>query len=141
MKFYVSLLILFLFVSCSKNQPPDTAADEQKKAKNKEIALKNEVTELTRLAQKLEQQGRAMEMFRERAGEANNDRECLIALEDGQKQLKDFEARVKVLPENYNAKLSPISVELNQCISCEKKAMEDCKKARAFINQAIKEIY
>ena len=127
-------------MSCSGKPQVNNVADENKKAKNKEIALKNEVTELTRVAQKLDQQGRGMEMFRQ-AGNAANDRECNAAMEDGQKQLKDFEERIGKLPDNYRAQLTPIIADLNDCVSCSKKAMDGCRKARASINQAIKGIF
>ena len=134
------MLTIFLFVSCSGNPPPNNDVDENRKAKNKQTAIKNEITEITRTAQKLEQQGRGMEMFRQ-AGNAENMRECNIAMEDGQKQIKDLEARIKNLPDSYNAQLSSIINDLNECVSCLKKAMPSCVKARASINKAIAEIY
>ncbi len=134
------LLIAVFFAACSGDSAANTAATENKRAKNKEIAAKNEVTEITRAFQKLEQKGRDMEMFR-RANNAANDRECSAAAESAQKQTIDLEARIKNLPENYNVRLLPIINDLNECASCSNNAAESCKNARASINQVIKEIF
>ena len=143
MKLYTSILFAaFLFTSCSDKPQANksgaaTIADTEK---NKQIALKNEVTEITRLAQKIEQQGRAMDAYRAMPG-ADGARQCASVMDDQRKQTADLEARIKKLPENYNVRLMPIIGELNDCVSCAKQATDGCKKARASINQAIKEIY
>jgi len=140
MKLCILLFITVLFAACSGKPQANNAPDENKRARNKEIALKNEVTEITRAFQKLEQQGRGMEIFRQ-ANDAANDRECGIAMEDGRKQAVDLETRIKNLPENYHARLLPIIGDATACASCSDKAMDICKKARASINQVIKELY
>lgn len=140
MKLCISLLIAVFFVACSGKPQAKNTADENKRAKNKEIAAKNEVAEITRTFQKLEQQGRGMEIFRQ-ANNAANDRECGAAMEDAQKQIIGLEARMKNLPESYNVRLLPIVGDLTECASCVDKAMNSCRKARASINQAIKEMY
>ena len=137
---YFAIFSIFLFLSCSADKPASNVADENKKAKNKETAIKNEATEITRAAQKLEQKGRAMEMFRQ-AKNAENMRECNIAMEDAQKQTKDLDDRIKKLPESFNIKLAPIIADLNECVSCSDKAKASCVNARASINKAIKEIF
>jgi len=126
-------------MACS-SKPAVNAVDENKKARNKQIAVTNEVKQLTTLAQKLEKQGRGMEIYRQ-AGNAENERECNFSMEDGQKQIKDFEARVNNLPDNFKTQLVLLTADLNACVACEKKALESCIKARASINQAIKEIF
>jgi division protein CdvB (Snf7/Vps24/ESCRT-III family) len=143
MKLCISILFAaFLFVSCAvqpqANKPG--AANVANTEKNRQIALKNEVTEITRIAQKIEQQGRAMDSYRALPG-ADGARQCAAVMDDLRKQTADLEARIKNLPENYNARLAPIIGELNDCVACAKQAIEACKKARASINQAIKEIY
>lgn len=140
MKLCILLFTSFLLTACAAKQPAVNAADESRKAKNKQVAVINEVTQLTTLAQKLEKQGRGMEIYRQ-ANNAENWRECRIAMEDGQKQIQDFEARVNLVPDNYKTQLLPLKNDLDGCVSCEKKALESCVKARAAINQAIKEIY
>ena len=140
MPLYILLLIVALFVACSGKPQVNNAVDENRRAKNKEIAAKNEVTEITRAFQKLEQQGRGMEIFRQ-ASNAANDRECSVAMEDAQKQTTDLEARIKNLPESYHVRFISIVSDVNACASCSDKAMDSCKKARASINQAIKELY
>jgi hypothetical protein len=137
---YILLLVVALCVGCSGKPQMNNVADENRRAKNREIAAKNEVTEITRLFQKLEQHGRGMEIFRQ-ANDAANDRECGVAMEDAQKQTTDLEARIKNLPENYHARFTPIVSDVTACASCSDKAMDSCKKARAAINQAIKELY
>lgn len=143
MKLYISILFTaFLFTSCV-NQPQANkpgAATIANTEKNKQTAAKNEVTELTRIAQKIEQHGRAMDTYRAMPG-ADGARQCASVMDDERKQIANLEARVKNLPENYNARLMPIIGELNECVSCANKAIESCKKARASINQAIEEIY
>ena len=143
MKLCISILLAtFLFVSCAvqpqANKPG--AANVANTEKNRQIALKNEVTEITRFAQKIEQQGRAMDPYRAMPG-ADGTRQCAAVMDDQLKQTESLAARIKNLPENYNARLTPIIGELNECVSCAKQAFEGCKKARASINQAIKEIY
>lgn len=140
MKPYILLLTASLFASCSGSKQANNAADENKKARNKEVAVKNEVTELTRLAQKLEQQGRGMDLLR-KVKNPQSQSECAAQMEDAQKQLKDFEARVNNLPDNYKAQLTSITDDLNECIICSKTSTESCVKARASINKTIKEIY
>ena len=81
-----------------------------------------------------------MEIFRQ-ANNAANDRECGVAMEDAQKQTTDLEARIKNLPESYHARLLPLIGDVAACASCADKAMDDCKKARASVNQLIKELY
>ncbi len=143
MKLCISLLFTaFLFVSCAVQPRADKpgAASLANTEKNRQIALKNEVTEITRVAQEIEQQGRAMDSYRALPG-AEGARQCAAVMDDQRKQTANLEARVKNLPENYNARLMPIIGELNDCVSCAKQAIEGCKKARASINQAIEEIY
>lgn len=136
----VALFFVFLSAACSLESQANKKVDEEKKARNKQIALKNEAVEITRLAQKIEQQGRAMELFRQ-AGSAENMRECSTASINAQKQVADLDARVKALPEVYFNRLMPIIADLNECVSCSNKAMPSCIKARALTNEAIKEIF
>jgi hypothetical protein len=140
MKARILILTIFLFISCAKKPPVDSAANERIREKNKEVAAKNAVTEITRLAQKLEQNGRDMQSYREASG-AESDRQCNLILEERRKDLIDLETRINKLPENYKSKWTPILNELNECVSCAKKGLGDCKRARASINQAIKELY
>ena len=140
MKLCILLLIVIFIAACSDKPQANNAADENRRARNKETAAKNEVTEITRHLQKLEQKGRGMEIFRQ-ANNAANDRECGIAMEEAQKQSADLETRIKNLPENFQLKLLPIIGDAAACASCADAAMDSCKKARASVNQAIKEIY
>ena len=140
MKLYVLILALFFYVSCAPKPPVDSAANERTREKNKQVALKNEVTELTRLAQKIEQHGRDMQPYREASG-AESMRQCNQIIEERRKDILDLETRINNLPESHKNKWLPIIAELNECVSCARKGLDDCKKARASINQAIKELY
>ncbi len=140
MKLYVLVLTIFFFISCSDNRQANNALNENIKVKNKEIAAANEVSSITREAQKLEKQGRDMEIFRQRDN-PENVRECNAAMEERQKETKDLEARIKNLPENYNNLLMPLLADLNECVSCSKKAKDSCVKSRASINEVIKKFY
>ncbi len=140
MKFYVFFPALLLFISCSNTPPADNGSAENIKAKNKETAQKNEVNTLTREFQILEKQGRAMDLVR-RQNNAANDRECNASMEAAQEKIKGFEIRIAVLPDIYKNQLLPIITDLNQCVSCDKTASESCVKARASINQAIKDLF
>lgn len=143
-KLFVFLSAIFLFSSCaavsnqpqSKKAPPDPALIE----KNKEIALRNEVTLVTQEAQKLEQQGRDMEAIRQ-APDAESKRQCNVATEYRQQQVKDLDNKVKSFPNPFNATLTPIISDLNVCVSCSKTALPSCIKTRAALNSAIGEIY
>ena len=141
MKISLLLLTIFIFVSCSPEKPRQS--DEEReiiKARNEEIALKNEVSAITLDAQKLEKKGRGMEIFRQ-AKNAENDRECQSAMEEAQKESKDLDARIAKMPDQYKKSFAPIFPDLTECVSCSKTAMESCVKARASINKAIKELY
>ena len=140
MKLAIVFLAAIVFAACSQKQQVNDSVNENKKAMRQQIAVKNEATEITRSLQKLEQQGRAMEMFR-RVKTNESRRECVTAMEDGQKQTVDLDGRIKNLPDNYKAPLAPIINDLNECLSCSDKALTACVNARAAVNQAIKEIY
>ena len=142
MKVYILILSFIFFASCAVKPPIDNAVNENVREKNKETAVKNEVTKITRLAQTIEQQGRDLQSYRE-AFDAESSRQCNQIVEETRKQTADLETRITNLPENYRNRLMPIPIvgELNECVSCAKKSLDDCKKARASINQAIKEIY
>ena len=140
MKLCALLSIVFIFAACSSQPAAVNVIDVNKQAKNKQIAITNEVKQLMTLVQKLEKQGRGMEIYRQ-AGNAANLRECNRAMEDGQEEIKDFETRTGNLPDNYKSRLIPLTADLTVCVSCEKKALESCVKSRAAINQIIKEIF
>ena len=140
MKFYISVLTLLFFVSCAKTPPADNGASENLRARNKETAAKNEVNTITREFQLLEKQGRAMDLFRNQ-NNAENDRECNAAMEKARQKITELETRAAALPDNYKSALLPIIPDLNECVSCSKKAAESCIKARASINQAIKNLF
>ena len=140
MKSCALLSIVFLFISCSSQPAAVNVVDANKQARNKQIAITNEVKQLTTLAQRLEKQGRGMEIYRQ-AGDAANLRECNRATEDGQKEIIDFETRTGNLPDDYKSRLIPLTADLKACVSCEKKALESCVKSRAAINRIIKEIF
>jgi len=142
MKFYTTLLIILVFTSCSQNPPANkpAIADNAKIEKNKQIAILNEVSELTRAAQRLERQGRDMDSYRLASG-AESLRTCNVLMEDRQREVNDLEANIKNLPDNYNIRLTPVVPDLNECVSCSKKAMSSCVKTRARVNGLIKELY
>ena len=141
MKLHILILAAFLFLSCAAEPPTNNVVvNEQTRAKNKLTAVKNEVTEITRVAQKIEQYGRDLEPYRE-TSDAESARQCNLIVEDRRKQIVDLETRVNNLPDDYKARLMPIVSDLNECVTCQRKALNGCKKARASINQLIKEIY
>ena len=108
MKAYILMLALVFSVSCAGSKTPvDSAANEQTREKNKLIAAKNAVTEITRLAQKIEQHGRDLQPFRESAS-AESSRQCNQILEERRKDLTDLETQINKLPENYKNQWTPI---------------------------------
>lgn len=140
MKFYIFLFTLFFFAACSGKPPADNAKAANIKAKNEELAISNEVSAITRTAQKLENQGRGLETYRNsRKVEAL--RECRTISEGFRKDIADLEIRIEKLPEKYKPQLAPMIPDLNECVACSKKAMDGCVKARTSINKAIKELY
>ncbi len=138
MKLFIIALNLFLLISCSLEKKTENNANLIEK--NKETALRNEVIRLTQEAQKLEQEGRALDLYRLIPNQHETDL-CLKAVEERTSRLEYFEERTAKLPDTYQSKLSLILNDLKQCVACHKKAIENCKKARASINQAIKEFF
>jgi len=142
MKLYTTLLIILVFTSCSQNPPANKPAivDNAKIEKNKQTALLNEVSELTRTAQMLERQGRDMDSYR-LTSDAESQRTCNVLMEDRQREVNNLEAKIKNLSDIYSIRLAPLIPALNECVSCSKKAMSSCVKTRTAINGLIKELY
>lgn len=138
MKLFFMLLISFFLISCGSS--PETQNKIDLAEKNKETAIRNEVTRVIELAQKMEKDGRALDYFRNSYFPYDK-KECLKVSAEKSAGLEDFKTRVEKLPAPYREKLSPIYEDLEKCFGCEKKSVESCKKSRAAINQIIKEIY
>lgn len=75
------------------------------------------------------------------AADAESKRVCNVLAEDRKRETADLETKIKNLPEIYNGQLIPILPDINECVTCSKKAMESCVKARASINETIKRIF
>lgn len=143
MRFLIIILFaLFLFSCAAPARSPrkSAAPDPAKIEKNKETALLNEVGEVVRSIQSLEKLGRNMDAYRQ-APDAESRRTCQQLMEDRKREISELEIRIKNLPNNFSAHLTPPLADLNQCVSCLKQANENCVKARAAINKAIKEIF
>lgn len=140
MKLYISILASVLFVSCSGKPPADNAKAANIKAKNEELALSNEVSAITRAAQKLENTGRGLEILRN-SKKPEAQRECVALVETGQKEIADLDVRIQKMPDKFKIPLAPLIPDLNGCVACSKNASEFCVNARASINKAIKELY
>ncbi len=142
MKLCTILLIILVFTSCSLNSPANkpVVVDNAKIEKNKQTSLLNEFSELTRSVQRLERQGRDIDSYRIASG-AESLRTCNVLMEDRRREINDLEAKIKDLPDSYSIRLAPIIPDLNECVSCSKKAMSSCVKTRATINGLIKELY
>lgn len=144
MKFSIIILsVLFLFSCSAPAKPPpgkSAAPDPAKIEKNKETALLNEVSEVVRAAQSLEKLGRNMDAYRLAPG-AESRRACQQLMDDRRREIAELEIRIKNLPGDYNAQLTPLLADLNQCASCSRQAAKSCVKARASINKTIKDIY
>ncbi len=143
MKFYISIIAILLFLSCSENKPQNdeqAAKNEEIKAKNKQTAAVNEATQITQTAQKLEKEGRGMDIYR-KSSKPESQRECNAVMETEQKQISELDERIKKLPKPFNAQLAPITADLTACVSCAKNAVESCVKSRATINSIIKQLF
>ena len=141
-KLALTILSALFFISCAAASQPGKrlVVDSAKIERNKQTAIRNEVSEIMREGQYLERIGRDMDSYR-LAQDAESRRTCDTLMEDRRKEIADLEARIKKLPASYNDQLTPIIADLSQCVSCSKDAMENCVKTRATINKAIKEIY
>lgn len=134
------ILTIFLFIACGGKPPTDNAKAANIKAKNERTALTNEVSSIALTAQKLEKQGRGLEIYRN-SRKAEALRECQIIGEGIRKEIADLEIRIQKLSDEYRNRLAPFIPDLNECVACSGKASDGCVKARASINKAIKEIY
>lgn len=123
MKFYFSILFTFTFLlaSCADKPKSNQSAAEVNAIaeKNKQTAVLNEVSSLTRTAQRLEGQGRAMDSYR-RAPDADRQRICNQIMEDSKRDLTEMQTKINNLPEKYIAALSSITNDLTECTSCQK---------------------
>jgi division protein CdvB (Snf7/Vps24/ESCRT-III family) len=144
MKLYISLLFTFAFflIACADKPKTNQSSAEVNAIieKNKQTSLLNEVSAITRTAQRLEGYGREMDSYR-RAPDAARQETCNKLMTDGKQDLTELETKINNLPENYKIQLTSITSDLNACVSCSKKAMESCKKARASINDYIKQTF
>ncbi|MCY7375928.1 MAG: hypothetical protein LH472_08130 [Pyrinomonadaceae bacterium] len=142
MKTTLLIITAFIFGACSGNPQAENIDPNKEKiiSKNNQTAIINEVTLITTAAQKLEKEGRGMEIYRNSV-KAESLRQCNLISADEQKQVQDLADRITKLPESYNPILTPIIGDLNECVACSKKAAESCVKARASINKAIKQLY
>ena len=143
MKFILTLLTTMLFlISCS--QPASDNANENAKArlaeKNRETAARNEMVRMLETTQKLEQEGREMEIYRQYSSPINT-AACAKVLAEKRVKMQEFQQKLEAMPENYKRKLVSIYEDLTKCVACDKTAIESCKKARANINQVIKEVF
>ena len=100
MKLLISILTIFLFIACNGKPPADNAKAANIKARNEELALTNEVSAITRTAQKIEKQGRGLETYRN-SKKVEALRECDIIAEGSRKEIIDLENRIQKLSDNY----------------------------------------
>lgn len=142
MKTAFLIFTILFFIGCSGNQQANTPDPNNEKiiAKNKQTAVANEITLITQAAQKLEKEGRGMELYRNSL-KAESLRECNIVMADEQKQIQDLTERIAKLPGEKSVILNAIPNDLNECVTCAKTAMKSCVTARASINEAIKKLY
>ncbi|MDQ2746306.1 MAG: hypothetical protein M3T96_03495 [Acidobacteriota bacterium] len=139
----VFLIFAALILAACTGSPPaeNTGANTERiAAKNKQTAVVNEVTLVMQTAQKLEKEGRAMEIYRNSVKAASL-RECDTVAADEVKQAQDLAERITKLPNPYQTTLLPVTNDLGDCVSCSKTAMASCVKTRAAVNQAIKQLY
>jgi len=141
-KISVTILFTFFFVACSAAPRVDKPAAQNKAIieKNKQIDLLNDVGKILRDAQSAEKLGRNMNSYR-LGTNAESKRICNVVSEENRAGVVDLEARIKNLPDNYKDQLFPIISDLNECVSCSKKAVDSCVTARAAINKMIKELF
>jgi len=142
MKLSITILAVLLITSCAAAPKIDTpkAAESVIIEKNKEIAALNEVGAIVRDAQAIEKVGRNMKSYRIYF-DARSRSECSVVMEYNQRDVAALEARINKLTGDYKNKLTALIPDLNECVSCSKNAADACVKARASINQIIKEIY
>ncbi len=141
-KISFTMLSAVFFIACSATPRVDKpiTPNEAIIEKNKQITLLNEVGETVRDAQSIEKLGRNMDSYR-LALDAESKRVCNVVMEENRQEVINLEARIKNLPASYKDQLTLIIPNLNECVSCSKKAMDSCVEARASINKMIKEIY
>ncbi len=141
-QFFITILFALFLVACSKTPTANKPAIPNKELieKNKQTALLNEVGKIVRDAQLIEKIGRNMNSYR-LAFDAESKRVCKVVSDENLRGVIDLETRIKNLPDSYKDQLFPIISDLSECVSCSKKAIDSCVKARASINEMIKKIY
>lgn len=142
MKLSITISAALFCIACAAAPKADKpkVADSAIAEKNKQIAVLNEVGAITRDAQATEKVGRNMKSYRIFFDAASR-RECNLVMEHNQRDVADLEARINKLTDDYKTRLTPLIPDLNECVSCSKNAVDACVRARASINQIIKEIY
>lgn len=81
-----------------------------------------------------------MEMYRT-ADDSQARRNCAGLSEMRMRDVAELETKIKSLPDNFSARLTPLIADLKPRVSCAKKAIDGCVKTRAELNQMIKETY
>src|SRR5690348_967783 len=128
MKLFFTALIFCLSISCGSSQSSQN--NENLTKRNEQILLKNEVKRTVKLAQEVEKAGRDLDYLRN-SYLPEDKKYCQNSAAEKRKSLEEFKAKVEKLPDEYRQKLSPLFEDLDKCFGCEKKDVENCKKARA----------
>lgn len=109
--------------------------------KNQVAASMDEVREVLQTIRALEQQGRGMESLRQGyPNDLDKVRQCGEQMRERQPQARGLRDRAEALPKPFSAYLGAAATELVLCVSCSRSALDNCARARSYIEEASKAV-
>jgi hypothetical protein len=102
-------------------------------------ASAGEVREVLQAVRALERQGRDMESLRQGyPNDLGKVRRCGELMRERQPQARSLQGRAEGLPKPFSIHLGAAATELVLCVSCSRSALQNCDRARSYIDEAAK---
>jgi len=109
--------------------------------KTQVAASMDEVREVLQAVRTLEQLGRGMESLRQGyPNDLDRVRQCGEQMRERQPHARGLRDRAEALPKPFSTYLGAAATELVLCVSCSRSALDNCARARSYIDDASKAI-